>query len=67
MSGIMDLFGGGTDEPEMPSIQAEQAKRTAEPIEQLSEEAKKSRRMAASMITKGWETPKLGAAGLLGA
>ena len=51
---------------EAPSMQAEQAKKTAEPVEQLSETARKNRQRKASMITKDWDTPKLGYAGLLG-
>ena len=64
MSAITDLFGGGGDD--MPVVQAEQAKRTAEPIKGLTDEAKRNRRLAASMITKDWGKPKLGAAGMLG-
>ncbi len=66
MSAITDLFGGGDDDFEMPVAQAEQAVRTAEPLEQVSEQARKNKRLAASMLTKDWGKPKLGAAGLLG-
>lgn len=44
----------------------QQAKRTAEPVEQLSEQAKRNKRLAASLLTKDWGKPKLGTAGLLG-
>lgn len=65
MSGLAGLFGG-KDDFEMPKIQAEQAKRTAEPLEQLSEAAKKSRRLAASFLTQDFKKPKLGKSGILG-
>jgi len=67
MSGILDLFGGGKDGFEMPKTEAQQAVKTAEPVgEQLSEQAKRMRRRAASLLTKNWSEPKLGYAGLLG-
>lgn len=65
MSAIVDLFGGGGDD-DMPAVQAEQAKRTAEPVEQISEQAKRGKRRAASMVTRDWGKPKLGYAGMLG-
>ena len=49
------------------SIGAKQAKTTAEPTVQLSEAAKRNRRLAASSLTKQWTKPKLGTEGLLGA
>lgn len=51
---------------QIPSKQAEQAKKTAEPVAQLSEQAKKNKRLRASMLTRGWGKPKLGEPGLLG-
>lgn len=53
-------FGG------MPSSEAEQATATAAPVTQLSEQAKKTKRLKASMLTRDWGGPKLGMAGLLG-
>ncbi len=49
--------------PELPPLEK---KKTAQPVEQLSEAAKKNRRLAASFLTSGFSTPKLGAGGLLG-
>jgi len=54
------------DEFGMPSVEAGQAKRTAEPVTQLSEQAKKTKRLRASMLTRDWGKPTLGYAGLLG-
>lgn len=66
-------FGGErfteTMRPFMQSQEAgkpAQASRTAQPLEQLSEKAKQTRRRKASLITKDWAEPKLGYAGLLG-
>ncbi len=63
---ITSLFGGGKDGFEMPVVEAENVKKTAEPVEQLSEAAKKNRLRAASVMTKEWAPPKLGYGGLLG-
>lgn len=57
------LFGGESDFEPMPKAQA---KRTAEALPQVSEQAKKNKRLAASLLTKGWGEPKLSKAGLLG-
>lgn len=53
--------GGG-----IGSYKPPEAKTTAEPTIQLSEQAKRNRRLAASSLTKQWVEPKLGKAGLLG-
>ncbi len=70
MSAVTDIFkgllGGGKDGFEMPVVEAENVKKTAEPVEQLSEAAKKNRLRAASVMTKEWAPPKLGYGGLLG-
>ena len=59
---------GGAGVADIEAVEAEpiQAKRTAEPVKQLSEQAKRTRRRKASLITKDWGEPKLGYAGLLG-
>ena len=54
--------GGGGVQAVAPG----QAKQTAEPTVQLSEQAKRNRRLAASSLTKQWVEPKLGTPGLLG-
>ena len=61
---MSNLFGGGG--VDMPSRQAEQAKRTATPVKQLSEDAKRNRRKAASLLTRTWSEPMLGAKEMLG-
>lgn len=43
-----------------------EAKKTAEPTVQLSEQAKRNRRLAASSLTRDWAEPTLGTPGLLG-
>lgn len=53
-------FGG------LPSIEAESARQTAGPVTQLSEQAKKTKRLKASMLTRDWGKPTLGTPGLLG-
>ena len=55
--------GGGAD---IPSRTAEPAKRTAAPLDQPSEQARKNRLRAASALTQSFEPPKLGKPGLLG-
>lgn len=47
-------------------IGAPEAKTTAEPTVQLSEQAKRNRRLAASALTKDWAEPTLGTPALLG-
>lgn len=67
---ILSIFGLGKDkDEEMPAVEAaqpEQERRTAAPAEQLSEQAKKRRSKAASLVTRDWSKPKLGAASMLG-
>ena len=53
--------GGGSTRTVIP-----EAKKTAEPTVQLSEQAKRNRRLAASSLTRQWAEPKLGTPGLLG-
>lgn len=48
-------------------IAPQEAKTTAEPTVQLSEQAKRNRRLAASTLTKGFAEPTLSTPGLLGA
>lgn len=59
--GAFDRGGGG-----IRAVAPEQ-KTTAEPTAQLSEQAKRNRRLAASALTRGWKEPTLGTPGLLGA
>jgi len=66
MGPLADFLGFGKKKIEMPKIKAEQAKQTAMPVEQLSEQARKNRRLAASMLTRDWSRPKLGYGGMLG-
>lgn len=63
MSAITDLLGLGGDSYEMPVVDAGQPKRTAEPVSDLD---RRKKRLAASLLTRDWATPKLGAGGLLG-
>ena len=50
-------LGGGAG---IPSVQAENRKQTAAPVEQVSEEARRNRRRQASLLTKDFGEPKLG-------
>ena len=59
------LVGGGSS-VDIPKQEAENVKRTAAPVEQLSEQARKNRRLSASLLTRGFTPPTLGQAGLLG-
>lgn len=59
-------FGGGGGGKYLAGAPG-QAQRTAEPTVQLSEAAKRNRRLAASTLTKGFAEPTLGVPGLLGA
>lgn len=59
------LFGGGGG-VKMPSQRAGNPKRTATPMGQLSEQAKKNKRLRASLLTRNFAEPRLGKAGLLG-
>ena len=54
-------FGGGGD---IPSVEARTEKRTAAPVEQVSDEARRNRRRQASILTKDFGEPKLGLSGL---
>lgn len=62
---ISSIFGGGDDSGPEP-VAAENVKKTARPTEQLSENARKNRRLAASSLTRGFAPPELGSSGLLG-
>lgn len=65
MGGIVDsIFGGGDDD--MPVVEAQNPSRTAEKAAQSFAGADRNRRMAASMITRGWDEPTLSKKGLLG-
>lgn len=61
------LFGGGGG-VSIPAKKAENVKRTAEPIEQVSEvgRARRRRRRQASSLTAGFGEPQLGIPGLTG-
>jgi len=60
------IFGTGGPRdivtPYKASQMGQQTAATAEPTEQ----ARKSKRMAASILTRQWNTPRLGSPGLLG-
>ena len=58
----LGLGGGGG----IPSRKAAPQKRTAEPVEQLSEQAKRNRKRARSLLTREFQSPRLGMTGLLG-
>jgi hypothetical protein len=67
MSGVF----GAAERISMPSTQAQQATRTAQPLSQTSDAetsdaARKNRRRAASILTRGWGKPKLSEEGMLG-
>jgi hypothetical protein len=67
--GVGGLLGMGRIEaPEMPSVQAEQPKRTAAAMKQppTDKGTLRSLRMGASILTEDWEKPKLGRKALLG-
>ena len=57
-------LGGGPDIPDMPAVRAGPPKKTAEPLKQLSEQAKKNRQLAASFLTRGFTEPSLSEPGL---
>jgi len=59
-----NLFGGSG--VKMPVSQAGNPKATAAPVEQLSEQARKNKILAASLLTQDWSPPKLSQPGLLG-
>lgn len=56
------LSGGSVDVPKPPP--AKTATRTATALPQTSEEAKKNKRLSASLLTEGFAQPKLGIPGL---
>lgn len=56
--------GGGADVPE--PVQAGNIKKTATPVEQVSEQARKNRRRQASQLTRDFAPPQLGQPGLIG-
>jgi hypothetical protein len=56
------LFGG----PDIPTVQAEQPRRTAERLEGGRPEDRRKRRAQASILTRDWNKPKLAEKGLLG-
>ena len=72
VSGQPSIFGKG-DQPSLASLPSrtaigtEQETKTAEPITGLSEQAKTKRRRQASILTRGFEPPKLGILALTGA
>ena len=59
------LFGGG-DGVDIPAQTAGNTQRTAKPVEQLSEQARKNRRRKAGAIGRDIGQPKLSVPGLLG-
>jgi len=59
-----NLFKAGSID--MPIQPVEQAKQTAVPMAQTSEQARKARLKSASMLTKNWTAPTLSKPGLLG-
>lgn len=68
-SPVNKLFGGGggSSSSSMPKVAASgNEKRTAGPVDKLSDQAKRNRILAASMITQDWGAPKLAKKGLLG-
>lgn len=59
--GIHGATGGFSERTKRaPGTQAGQAQRTVEPTVQLSEAAKRNRRLAASSLTRQWAEPTLG-------
>ena len=62
---ISTLFGGGKD-IKMPTVTAEQAKKTAEPVETLTEDQKRNRKIAASFYGQDFDNLTLGKQALLG-
>jgi len=57
-------MSGGGGSPKLPP--KEQASRTAEPIQQLSPQAERNRRLAGSLLTRAFAQPTLSQPGLLG-
>lgn len=63
------LLSGGNGKVSIPTAtkQAENVRRTAEPLEQVSEEGRRRRRRRqASFLTSGFGEPQLGIPGLTG-
>lgn len=62
------LFGGGGGKVSIPTKKAENVRRTAEPLEQVSEvgRARRRRRRQASTLTADLGKPQLGIPGLTG-
>jgi len=59
--------GGGGGKVSIPTKKAENISRTAEPLEQVSEEGRRRRRRRqASALTSGFGEPQLGIPGLIG-
>lgn len=65
MSGV---FGGGGSGGgvKMPSVQAQNPGKRAEPLVNVLDGTERQKKMAASMITKDWAQPTLSQKGLLG-
>ncbi len=65
IAGALGAFdrGGGM---KAQQAQAGQPRQTAESTVQLSEQAKRNRRLTASALTRRWAEPTLGTPGLLG-
>lgn len=59
-------FGGGPDIPQARLQASQVQKETAAPVEQISETARKNRRLSASLLTKDFVKPTLSQPGLLG-
>ena len=68
VSGLCPLarFKGGGGGGSIPAPKVINPKKTAEPIEQLSEAAKKNRRASSDLLMKSFTEPRLSQAGLLG-
>lgn len=60
-----NVFGGGS-KVKMPKQTAQNPQQTAVAQDQLTDAARKNRRLAASMITKDWKQPVLEQKKLLG-
>jgi hypothetical protein len=63
---VLGLGGGGSDIDLPPPVKAGNLKKTAKPVDQVSEQSKRNRRLAASALTRGFAPPTLGQPGLLG-
>jgi hypothetical protein len=56
------LFGG----PDIPTVQAEQPRRTAERVAGGRPEDRRKKQAQASILTRDWNKPKLGEWGMTG-